>query len=168
MKKYESTSVEQLELLRVRESEKKVSAKKVDIVSLRMVKDGLYSNRNIRSPKDGYDLFKQVFGELDREYFVVMGLNNKSEPTHINIAHIGDISSCIVSTRDVFKTAILTNSKNLYLFHNHPSGNPKPSKEDKDVTYKLIEAGKIIGIDVLDHLVIGESSYYSFKEMDLL
>lgn len=80
MKTFGSNNVEQLELLRVRESEKKVPAKRVDIVSLRMVKDGsvMYSNRNIRSPKDVYDLFKQVFGELDRGYFVVMGLNNKS------------------------------------------------------------------------------------------
>jgi len=76
MKSYGSTSVEQLELEHVRESEKKVPAKRVDIVSLRMVKESslLYKERNIRSPQDGYKLFKQFLGELDREYFVVLCL----------------------------------------------------------------------------------------------
>ncbi|NYF23550.1 RadC family protein [Sporosarcina sp. JAI121] len=157
----------QLELLCVKEEKGKyVPAKRVDIFSLRVVKDSsvLYKNRCIRSPKDGFDLFKEVFGELDREYFVVICLNNRSEPNHINVAHIGDISNCIVTAREVFKLAIVTNSKNVILFHTHPSGNPEPSQEDKDVTRRLVEAGRIIGIEVLDHLVIGDESFVSLKE----
>ena len=170
MNYYKGLDSEQLELLEGGNEMKNQPAKRVDIVSLKMVKDGSvsYKNRSVRSPRDGYDLFKQVFGELDREYFVVMGLNTKSEPTHIFTAHVGDISSCIVTAREVFKMAILSNSKSVILFHNHPSGNPTASQEDREVTERLVKAGKIIGIDVLDHLIIGEDSVISLKELGIV
>jgi len=95
MKNYKS-NVEQLELLSVKESnEKRVPAKRVDIVSLRLVKETslLYRDRAIRSPEDGYNLFKQFLGELDREYFVVMCLDVKNQPTAINVCHIGSLNA---------------------------------------------------------------------------
>lgn len=170
MKTYGATSVEQLELLSVRESEKKVSAKRVDIISLRMVKETslLYKDRSIRSPLDGYKLFKQFLGELDREYFVVMCLNVKNEPTAINVCHIGSLNASIVHPREVMKTAILSNSASIIVAHNHPSGRPEPSSEDIEVTKRLVEAGSIIGIDVMDHLIIGEDSFISLKEKGYL
>jgi len=131
MKTYGSTSVEQLELLRVRELEKKVSAKRVDIVSLRIVKESslLYKERKIRSPQDGFKLFKQFLGELDREYFVVMCLDVKNQPTAINVCHIGSLNASIVHPREVMKIAIMSNSASIIVFHNHPSINPSPSQE---------------------------------------
>nr|WP_233192586.1 DNA repair protein RadC [Sporosarcina sp. P2] len=148
------------------ENQKHVPAKRVGIVSLRLVKESslLYKDRAIRSPEDGYNLFKQFLGELDREYFVVMWLDVKNQPTAINVCHIGSLNSSIVHPREVMKTAILANSASVLLLHNHPSGHPKPSQEDIDVTIRLREAGKIMGIDVLDHLVIGEDSFVSLKE----
>ena len=144
MKKYEA-NVEQLELLVVKEEEKRVPAKRVDIVSLRMVKETslLYKNRTIRSPEDGYNLFKQFLGELDREYFVVMCLDVKNQPTAINVCHIGSLNASIVHPREVMKTAILSNSASIIVAHNHPSGQPEPSPEDIDVTKRLAEAGKV-------------------------
>ncbi len=141
-------------------------AKRVDIVSLRMVKETslLYKNRSIKSPEDGFHLFKQFLGELDREYFVVMCLDVKNQPTHINVCHVGSLNSSIVHPREVMKTAILSNSCSIIVAHNHPSGNPSPSPEDIEVTKRLVEAGDIVGIDVLDHLIIGEDDFVSLKE----
>ena len=170
MKAYESANVEQLELLSVRESEKKVPAKRVDIVSLRMVKESslLYKERNIRSPEDGYKLFKQFLGELDREYFVVMCLDVKNQPTAINVCHIGSLNASIVHPREVMKIAIMSNSASIIVFHNHPSNNPSPSQEDIEVTTRLKEAGNIMGIELMDHLIVCEDSFISLKEKGYL
>lgn len=165
MKTYES-KVEQLELLVVKEEEKRVPAKRVDIVSLRLVKETslLYKDRAIRSPEDGYNLFKQFLGELDREYFVVMCLDVKNQPTAINVCHIGSLDASIVHPREIMKIAILSNSASILICHNHPYGNPVESPEDIEVTKRLAEAGSIIGIELLDHLVIGDGSYVSLKD----
>lgn len=148
------------------EKEKKVPAKRVDIVSLRMVKETslLYKDRSIRSPQDGYKLFKQFLGELDREYFVVMCLDVKNQPTAINVCHIGSLNASIVHPREVMKTAILSNSCSILVSHNHPSGRPEPSREDIDVTKRLAEAANILGIELMDHLIIGEDTFVSLKE----
>lgn len=107
MKTYEST-VEQLELLMVKEEEKRIPAKRVDIVSLRLVKETslLYKDRAIRSPEDGYNLFKQFLGELDRGYFVVMCLDVKNQSTAINVCHIGSLNSSIVHPREVMASPL--------------------------------------------------------------
>lgn len=166
MSKTYETKVDQLELLMVKEEGRNVPAKRVDIVSLRLVKESslLYNDRAIRSPEDGYNLFKQFLGELDREYFVVMCLDVKNQPTAINICHIGSLNASIVHPREVMKTAILSNASSLIVCHNHPSGQPEPSPEDIDVTKRLAEAGKIIGIELIDHLIIGEDRFISLKE----
>lgn len=141
-------------------------AKRVDIVSLRMVKETslLYKNRSIKSPEDGFHLFKQFLGELDRESFIVMCLEVKNNPTHISVCHIGSLNSSIVHPREVMKTAILSNACSIIVAHNHPSGNATPSSEDIEVTKRLKEAGELIGIEVLDHLIIGEEEFDSLKE----
>jgi len=166
MKMYGS-NVKQLELLQVKNSEEKiVPAKRVDIISLRMVKESslLYKDRCIRSPEDGYQLLKQFLGDVDREYFVVVCLDTKNQPTAINICHIGSLNASLVHPREVMKPAILSNAASILVGHNHPSGQAKPSQEDINVTKKLVESGKIIGIDLLDHIVMGEGSFVSLKE----
>lgn len=142
------------------------SAKRVSIVSIKLVKDSsiLYRNRRIRSPKDSYEIFKDFLGEVDREYFVVMCLDTKNQPTNINIAHIGSINSSIVHPREVMKTAILSNAASIICCHPHPSGDPTPSPEDIQVTERLVEAGNILGVDILDHIVIGDNCFISLKE----
>lgn len=167
MKKYQVTEIEQLELLMMKEEKKLVPAKRVDIVSLRMVKESslLYKDRSIRSPQDGYNLFKQFLGELDREHFVVMCLDVKNQPTAINVCHIGSLNASVVHPREVMKSAILSNSASIIVLHNHPSGRPEPSPEDIDVTKRLAEAGSIMGIELLDHLVIGSDTFVSMKKL---
>lgn len=170
MMKYE-LQTKQLELLVIKEEAKKaISAKRVDIISLRMIKESslMYKNRSIKSPEDGFHLFKQFLGELDREYFIIMCLDVKNQPTAINVCHVGSLNTSIVHPREVMKTAILSNSCSIIVAHNHPSGNPSPSPEDIAVTKRLKEAGEIMGIDLLDHLIIGEDTFVSLKEKGYL
>lgn len=145
-------------------------AKRVNIVSVKLVKESsmLYKQRRVRSPQDSYELFKEYLGEVDREHFVVMCLDTKNQPTNISTVHIGSLNASLVHPREVMKTAILSNSASLVCCHPHPSGDPTPSQEDIDVTKRLADAGKILGIELLDHLVIGEDTFVSLKEKGYL
>lgn len=145
---------------------KKVAAKRVDIVKIQMVKEGslLYKNRTVHSPQNGFDLMKQFLGDVDREHFIVMCLDTKNQPTALNICHIGCLNSALVHPREVFKPAILSNAASIMVGHNHPSGNPEPSEADIKMTRRLEEAGDLMGIRLLDHLIIGEDTYISLKE----
>lgn len=105
-------------------SESKNVAKRVDIVHVELVKEKslLYCNRRVRSPQDGAELFREFLGEVDREHFLVMCLNTKNEPTHLNVCHIGSLNASIVHPREVLKPAILSNAASILVCHNHPSG----------------------------------------------
>lgn len=142
------------------------SAKRVNIVSLKLVKESsiLYKERSVRSPEDGYNLLKLFLEDKDREHFIVVSLNTKNQPVSINVCHIGSLNASIVHPREVMKSAILSNAASIIVGHNHPSGLPEPSKEDIEVTKRLAEAGKIIGIDVLDHIIVGDETFISLKE----
>lgn len=125
VKKYKE-KYEQMELLGVREEKpKRIPAKRVDVVRLKMVKESsiLYKNRVIRSPEDSYRLFKEFLGNVDREYFVVICLDTKNQPTAINVCHIGSLNASLVHPREVMKPAILSNAASILVGHNHPSGN---------------------------------------------
>lgn len=101
--------------------------------------------------------------ECSEEYAYMLCLNTKLDMTSvIEISH-GNVNSSIVGTREVFQKALLANAVNIILIHNHPSGNCTPSKEDLKLTDRLVEAGKIVGVDVLDHIIVGDS-YCSLKE----
>lgn len=147
----------------------KLAAKRVDIVSLRMVKECsvLYQKRKITSPSDGAELIKEFLEDSDREKFVVVYLNTKNEPTAIHTVSVGTVNASLVHPREVMKGAILSNAASMILFHNHPSSDTKPSSEDRAITKRLVEAGKILGVEVIDHIIIGDG-YYSFKEHDLI
>lgn len=131
MCKYEEQQGQQLELLMVKEGiKKKVSAKLVDIVSLKVIKERsiLYKDRQVRSPKDSYDIIRTFLEGSDREMFIAMSLDVKNQPTNIQICHIGSLNASIVHPREVLKMAILSNAASLIVFHNHPSGKVEPSR----------------------------------------
>lgn len=148
------------------QSLKNTTAKRVNIVSLKLVKESslLYKERSVRSPEDGYQLMKLFLADKDREHFIVVSLDTKNQPVSINVCHIGSLNTSIVHPREVMKSAILSNASSIIVGHNHPSGLPEPSKEDIEVTRRLAETGKIIGIDVLDHIIVGDESFISLKE----
>ncbi|MBI0578606.1 DNA repair protein RadC [Neobacillus cucumis] len=149
---------------------KDVHAKRIDIVTLKLVKESslLYKERSVRSPEDGYKLLSLFLSDKDREHFIVVSLDTKNQPVSINICHIGSLNASIVHPREVMKSAILSNAASILVGHNHPSGLVEPSREDIDVTKRLVEAGKIIGIDVLDHIIVGDGVYTSLKEKGYL
>lgn len=105
---------------------------------------------------------------LTREVFKVVLLDTKNQILSIEEISIGSLNASIVHPREVFSPAIRKSANAVVLVHNHPSGNPEPSSEDQRVTRRLTEAGQLMGIHVLDHLVIGDLCYYSFKEHDLM
>lgn len=113
-----------------------------------------------------YDLLNtfDIF-EREKEHFFVIGLDNQNVIQYIDLISIGTVSETIIHPREVFRFAILKNNSSLIIVHNHPSGKLVPSINDTNTTKRLIEAGKIIGILVIDHIIIGtESDYYSYKE----
>ncbi|WP_237252698.1 JAB domain-containing protein [Turicibacter bilis] len=135
-------------------------AKRINIVSIKMIKEAsfLYQTRTISSPKDAYEMIKEQLEGLDREQFIIACLNTKNEPTNITVVSVGSLNKAIVHPREVFKTAILSNAASIMAFHNHPSGEIMPSQQDIQLTNRLYEAGELLGIKLLDHLIIGDGS----------
>ena len=145
-------------------------AKRINIVSIKMVKESsfLYQTRQILSPNDAYEMIKEQLEGLDREQFIIACLNTKNEPTNISVVAVGILNKAIVHPREVFKTAILSNAASVMAFHNHPSGETTPSQQDIQLTNRLYEAGELLGIKLLDHLIIGDGSFTSLKEKGYL
>lgn len=140
--------------------------KKINIVSIQMVKEKVmwYPERKISSPENAAKIMREFVGSSDREVFIVLSMNTKNEPTHIEKVSVGSLNVSIIHPREVFKLAILSNAANIILGHNHPSGHPQPPYEDIEATKHLYEVGKLIGIDVLDHIIFTDDSFYSLKE----
>ena len=145
-------------------------AKRVDIVSIKMVREGStkYENRKIETPFDAYVLLKNFLEDSDREKLLVVCLDTKNQPINICTVSVGTLNSSLVHPREVFKTAILSNSNQIMLAHNHPSGISAPSNEDKAMTNRIKDAGVILGIELIDHIIIGSNEYFSFKENRLM
>ena len=145
-------------------------AKRINIVSIKMIKEAsfLYQTRTISSPKDAYEMIKEQLEGLDREQFIIACLNTKNEPTNITVVSVGSLNKAIVHPREVFKTAILSNAASIMAFHNHPSGETTPSQQDIQLTQRLVEAGELLGIKLLDHLIIGDRSFTSLKQKGYL
>jgi DNA repair protein RadC len=124
------------------------------------------TRKQLRSSKDVADLLWQFLDQVDREHFVVIMVDRKNRLIGINTVSVGSLTASIVHPREVFKVAILSNAAAIICGHNHPSGEPQPSSEDRSLTRQLIKAGHILGIDVLDHVIIGDGStdFYSFAD----
>ena len=146
------------------------AAKRINIVSIKMVKESSfqYLARQILSPNDAYEMIKEQLEGLDREQFIIACLNTKNEPTNISVVSVGSLNKAIVHPREVFKTAILSNAASIMAFHNHPSGETTPSQQDIQLTHRLYEAGELLGIKLLDHLIIGDGTFTSLKEKGYL
>ena len=144
--------------------------KRINIVSIKLVKESsfLYQTLTISSPKDAYEMIKDQLQDLDREQFIIACLNTKNEPTNISVVSVGSLNKAIVHPREVFKTAILSNAASIMAFHNHPSGETTPSQQDIQLTHRLYEAGELLGIKLLDHLIIGDGTFTSLKEKGYL
>ena len=144
--------------------------KRIDIVKVMQVKEGEmpYDNTTVSCKEDAAKVARQFLKGADREHFCVMCLNTKNSINSINTVSVGSLGKCIAAPRESFKTAILSNSSAVLFFHNHPSGDPRPSTEDIKLTKILLDAGKILDIQVHDHIVIGdhEGNFISIREIN--
>ncbi|WP_163537948.1 DNA repair protein RadC [Gracilibacillus sp. YIM 98692] len=122
----------------------------------------------IRSPEDGANFVMEEMYALKQEHFVTMFLNTKNQVVHRQTIFIGSLNASIVHPREVFREAVKRSAASIICAHNHPSGDPSPSQEDIHVTKRLTECGKLIGIELLDHLIIGDHRFVSLKEKGYL
>ncbi|CEN88180.1 DNA repair protein RadC [[Clostridium] sordellii] len=118
----------------------------------------------VTNPWDIYKYYMESLRYLNKEIFKIILLNTKNEIICDIDVSVGTLNMSLVHPREVFREAIKRNSNKIILIHNHPSGNIEPSNEDKNVTLRLIKCGDLIGIEVIDHIIIGDGLYYSFKE----
>jgi DNA repair protein RadC len=118
----------------------------------------------LRTSPDVARVLRPLFDGIDREKFVVVLLDTKHRAIGVNTVSVGSLTASIVSPREVFKPAIVGNAAALLLAHNHPSGDPSPSAEDIELTKRLRDAGELLGIRVLDHVILGDGKHYGFVD----
>ena len=128
----------------------------------------LYSPVSLSNPEAAVDVMRDVLKDLDREMVCVVNLDNRMKPINYNVVSIGALDQSIVPIQNVYKSTILANAAGIMLFHNHPSGDISPSGPDYSVTKRLAEAGKLMDIPLIDHVIIGgmNGNTYSFREHD--
>jgi len=137
-------------------------------IGKRLNRIGPQDKVKINSPIVLVNLLMDEMRYLCKEHFKIAILDTKNQVLAIENISIGTLNASIVHPRDVFKIAIKRNANSIILIHNHPSGDPSPSNEDISITNRLIDAGNLIGIKVLDHIIIGDNKYISFKEKNLV
>lgn len=139
--------------------------KNVEFTSLKLIREkreGIY-NTNINNFDNAGKFFKELIGSSDREVFALIGIDIKGKINNYAVSHIGTIDEVVVSPREIFKYALLSNSSKIIIAHNHPSGNLTPSSADRKITKKLVESSKLMDIEILDHLIVSDCDYLSLK-----
>ena len=134
-------------------------------VSLRLIRDEDrdYQPRALNCSKDVYEFFKDI-EDLDRESFYCAHLDQKNRVISCEEVSKGTVSASLVHPREVYKAAVLSSAASIISAHNHPSGDPTPSREDREITRRLSEAGRLLGIPLLDSVIIGHGRYHSTKD----
>jgi DNA repair protein RadC len=130
----------------------------------RLARSGMGDAPVIRKPADAAELMMEELRYLKKEHFICLFLDTKNRVIARETLSVGTLNASLVHPREVFRAAIKCSSASIICLHNHPSGDPTPSPEDVAMTRRLQEAGELVGIDVLDHLVIGDNRFISLKE----
>ena len=126
---------------------------------------GADGSRTIRSAKEAAAFAASFFRNSDKELVYVCVLNGKGEPVSMEMAAKGSVNWCHIDVSQLYKAAIISNGSGVICFHNHPSGDPLPSEEDRKMTEKIKRAGEMLDIPMLDHIILGDNGrFYSFKE----
>lgn len=146
---------------------KSIQLKALAEISSRMAKSNAISNYRITSPKSVANIYMEEMRYLEKEKILAVFLDNKNGIIGDRTISLGTVNASLVDPREVFKEALEFKAVNIILLHNHPSGDPTPSPDDCDVTKRIIKAGKVIGIELIDHIVIGDGKYCSLKEQSL-
>ena len=136
----------------------------LEVVNVRLVKEpSIISETPVRTSEAAAELVKDMLSQFDREVFCILNVASDGKPISMNIVSIGTIDQALVSPREVFKSSILSNAAGFLAFHCHPSGSPTPSRTDAVTTQRLKEAGELLEIRMVDHLVVGCGSGRSFS-----
>lgn len=122
----------------------------------------------VKNPNDIVNVIQSSLKDKAKEHFKLVMLNTRNKIIGISTISVGTLNANLVHPREVFKEAISHNSASVILIHNHPSGNPEPSEDDLEITRRLVESGKILGIEVIDHMIVAKTGFISFKEKNLL
>ncbi len=140
------------------------------VVRLQVVKEEVeyYGSKKVQSPKDLEEVVRKFIGNADREVFLAVNLSSANKINSIHVVSIGSLNQSLVHPRECFKAALLCNAQAVVFAHNHPSGEVIPSLEDKQLTAGLKQAGQLLGIKVLDHVIVGDKGYFSFQENNIL
>ena len=139
----------------------------IDIVSLKLVRERAVSyDVAIQSPADLIAMVSDLIGSSDREQFIAICVDTKNKPTNISYISTGSLNSSIAHPREMLKTAILSNAAQIFLAHNHPSGNPTPSRDDDTTTERMIKCCELMGIELVDHVIVTDNldEYFSYRE----
>ena len=136
------------------------------IVRVRLEQDRVIGNESVNPQDKAVEYIIREFADLDREVFMILNLDTALRPINLNVVSMGTLNEAMVHPREVFKASILSNANSVICIHNHPGGDVTPSDPDIAVTNRLTECGKILGIEVADHLIIGgrDGTYFSFQE----
>lgn len=136
------------------------------VVSIRLVDDPpLLSSKKVETMEDAVNLMGDELRKYDRELLCVLNMRTNGQVINMNVVSMGSLNGTMTAPRELFKSAILSNAAGIILMHNHPSGSCKPSKEDRMITKRMATCGAMLGINVLDHIIVGSrGQYYSFYE----
>lgn len=138
------------------------------VISMRIVRDSTAKvPSQIKSPSDLAALLHERYAMADREIFVVVLLDTKNRVLAIDPVAVGGLDSAMISMREVFKSAIMIGAAAIIVAHNHPSGDPTPSPEDVAFTRQIASAGKMLDIELLDHIILGATGHVSLRERSL-
>ena len=151
--------------------ESKATNYELPIVRVQLIRDQpIISERQISNTVDASEVVIELMADSDREMFCVLNLRSDGTPMNVNIALVGTLNSIEINPREIFKSSILSNAAGVILFHNHPSGSVKPTREDYLTTERLVDCGQLLGIPVIDHIIVGGGTnrVYSFVDRDEL
>ena len=144
---------------------------RIPIYQVKLVRDGSQKaeRKKVSHPAVAAEILREYLDGVDREHFVALLLDTQNQIIGIHTVTVGTLDASLIHPREIYKAAILANAASVVLAHNHPSGDPTPSAEDRAVTRQIRSAGTTIGIEVLDHIIVGDSpQFYSFLESGAL
>ena len=145
---------------------KSIKTNDIPIYRVTLVQEGKVENyrQRLSDSEAAGVVIRAYLADADREHFVVLLLDRRRQVIGINTVSVGSLTATIVHPREVFKPAILANAAAVICGHNHVSGDPRPSAEDRTITRRLVDSGRTLGIEVIDHIIVGEEGYFSFAD----
>ena len=169
LNKYKLKELKEVTIKELKEIEGIGEVKAIKLVAIVELSKRIYLERleikdRLDTPELIFKKTKYLFNNLNQEYFYALYFNSKQELINYKLLFIGTINAAKVHPREIFKEALLLNSPNIILVHNHPSGNLSPSREDISLTKRIKEAGQLMGVKVLDHIIVTQSDYFSFVQ----